>query len=236
MKEKEMTYKLYDSFLSASVKNKKLLAILVDPDVFNVSETNIFLRKLPKETTHIFVGGSTVENGKTEKVVSEIKKNTSIPILLFPGDVSQITNNADGLLFLSLLSGRNPEYLIEQQVKSVSKLRNSSLEVISTGYLLIDGGKTSAVERVSKTRPISQKKIQQIVDTAKAGEYLGMKLIYLEAGSGAKIPILPEIISAVKNELKIPLIIGGGIKSEKQKQDAYKAGADLVVMGTVFEK
>lgn len=235
MKERRMNNSIYQSILSETSKGEKLLAILIDPDVFQLAKTVEYLDKIPKETTHIFVGGSTVEVGKTEATVLEIKKNTSIPILLFPGDVSQITNKADGLLFLSLLSGRNPEYLIEQQVKAVSKLRKSSLEVISTGYILIDGGTISAVERVSKTKPISQKNSQKIVDTSMAGELLGSKLIYLEAGSGAKVPVHPEIISAVKNEINIPLIVGGGIKTEKQKQEAYLAGADLVVMGTVFE-
>jgi len=230
-----MIKSIYQSILSETSKGKKLLAILIDPDVFEISKTATYLQELPKETTHIFVGGSTVEIGKTEATVSEIKKNTSLPIVLFPGDTSQITNNADGLLFLSLLSGRNPEYLIEQQVKAVSKLRNSNLEVISTGYILIDGGTISAVERVSNTKPIPQNNIQKIVDTAVAGELLGSNLIYLEAGSGAKIPIHSKIISAVKNKINIPLIVGGGIKTEAQKQEAYLAGADLVVMGTVFE-
>jgi len=226
---------IYQSILSETTKGKKLLAILIDPDVFEISETATYLQELPKETTHIFVGGSIVEAKKTEATVSEIKKNTSLPIVLFPGDVSQITNNADGLLFLSLLSGRNPEYLIEQQIKAVSKLRNSDLEVISTGYILIDGGTISAVERVSNTKPIPQNNIQKIVNTAVAGELLGSKLIYLEAGSGAKIPVHSKIISTVKKEINIPLIVGGGIKTETQKQNAYTAGADLVVMGTVFE-
>jgi len=226
---------IYQSILSEVSKGKKSLAILIDPDVFEISKTSEYLQELPKNTTHIFVGGSTVEAGKTEATVSEIKKNNTLPILLFPGDVSQITNNADGLLFLSLLSGRNSEYLIEQQVKAVSKLRNSSLEVISTGYILIEGGTISAVERVSNTKPIPQNNIQEIVDTAVAGELLGSKLIYLEAGSGAKIPVHSKIISAVKKEINIPLIVGGGIKTETQKQNAYTAGADLVVMGTVFE-
>jgi putative glycerol-1-phosphate prenyltransferase len=230
-----MANNLYKSLISASAENQKLLAVLIDPDVFAISETQKYLLKTPKETTHVFVGGSTVKKGKTEAVVSEIKKHSSLPVLIFPGDVSQITNYADGLLFLSLLSGRNPEYLIGQQVRAVSKLRGSFLEVISTGYILIDGGNNSSVERVSLTKPMSQQNIQKIVDTAKAGAYLGMKLIYLEAGSGAKIPVHSEIISAVKNEINIPLIVGGGIKTKKQKQEAFQAGADLVVMGTVFE-
>ena len=226
---------IYQSILSKTTKGKKLLAVLIDPDVFETTKTAEYLQQFPKETTHFFVGGSAVEVGKTEAAVSEIKKNSTLPILLFPGDVSQIANNADGLLFLSLLSGRNPEYLIEQQVKAVSKLRKSNLEVISTGYILIDGGTISAVERVSKTKPIPQSNIQKIIDTAVAGELLGNKLIYLEAGSGAKIPVTSEIISAVKSEIDIPLVVGGGIKTEMQKQNAYKAGADIVVMGTVFE-
>ncbi len=230
-----MTKNLIKTFNSEKIKGNKLLAILIDPDVFKISETNTFLGKLPQETTHIFVGGSTVEIGKTEALVSELKKETQLPILLFPGDETQITDHADGLLFLSLLSGRNPEYLIGQQVKAVSKLRNSNIEVIPTGYILIDGGNQSSIERVSNTKPMLQSEIQKIVDTAKAGEYLGCKLIYLEAGSGARILVHPKIISAVKNEINIPLIVGGGIKTEKQKQEVYQAGADLVVMGTAFE-
>lgn len=230
-----MIINLYQSFVSASADNKKLLAILIDPDNFEITKTKQFLNKLPLETTHLFVGGSTVENGETEITVSSLKKHSSLPIILFPGNESQITNKADGLLFLSLISGRNPEYLIGQQVRAVSKLKEGFLEVISTGYILINGGNQSAVARVSETSPISQEDVQTIVDTAKAGEYLGKKLIYLEAGSGAKFPVNPHVIKAVKNTIKIPLLVGGGIRTEDQKQEAYKAGADMVVMGTYFE-
>ena len=230
-----MNISSYHSFLQASTNKTKLLAVLIDPDNFNITKSVSFLKSLPIDTTHLLVGGSTVEEGKTTNLVLEIKKYSKLPLILFPGDVSQVTNKADGLLFLSLLSGRNPEYLIGQQVKAVSKLRNSTIEVLSTGYLLIDGGNVSSVERVSKTQPMSQNNIQTIVDTAKAGELLGNHLIYLEAGSGAKIPVHQDVISAVKNEISIPLIVGGGIKTEKQKQEAYLAGADMVVMGTVFE-
>ena len=187
-------------------------------------------------TTHIVVGGSTVPHGRTKTVVDAIKLVTAKPVILFPGDSSQITSSADALLFLSLLSGRNPEYLIGQQVKAVSVLRSSSLEVIPTGYILLDGGTTSAVARVTNTTPISQHNLKQIVDTAKAGEYMGAQLIYLEAGSGAQIAVDVEIISAVKEEIKIPLIVGGGIRSEEAKQHAFDAGADMVVMGTAYEK
>jgi len=227
---------LYQTFTEAITLKKKLLAILVDPDKFRIEQAAEFLRSVPLETTHIFVGGSTVPSGLTEVLVDALKLYTSRPILIFPGDSSQITDAADGILFLSLLSGRNPEYLIGQQVQAVSSLRTTSLEVISTGYLLIDGGIESSVAQVTKTSAIDQDNVQQIVDTARAGMLLGMKLIYLEAGSGATTPVAAEIISEVKKEISIPLIVGGGIRSEAQKQEAYEAGADMVVMGTAFER
>ena len=230
-----MKSKIYHSFFESSNNKTKLLAVLIDPDNFENTKTGSFLNRLPLETTHLFIGGSTVEEKATSVLISEIKKHSKLPLLLFPGDVSQITNNADGLLFLTLLSGRNPEYLIGQQVKAVTVLRNNAIEVISTGYILIEGGAVSSVERVSETKPMPQKNIQAIVDTAKAGELLGNKLIYLEAGSGAKFPVQSDVIKAVKKEVNIPLIVGGGIKTEMQKQEAYLAGADMVVMGTVFE-
>lgn len=227
---------LYNAVLKSSRANEKLLAILIDPDKFNVSKTQLFLKNIPTETTHLFVGGSSVENGTTEKTVRSLKQNTQLPVLLFPGDYSQITDLADGLLFLNLLSGRNPEYLVGQQVKAVPKLRNSSLEIIPTGYILIDGGTVSAVSRVTQTEPISQGDTDLIVSTALAGQFMGAKLLYLEAGSGAKFSVKERIISEVKKVIKIPLIVGGGIKTEQQKQAAYQAGADMVVMGTVYEK
>ncbi|MDP2686369.1 MAG: geranylgeranylglyceryl/heptaprenylglyceryl phosphate synthase [Aequorivita sp.] len=225
----------YNSFLKSVAKREKLLTILIDPEKFTISETKSFLKKIPKETTHLFVGGSTVENGQTEETVKALKAETKLPVFLFPGDYSHITPIADALLFLTLLSGRNAEYLVGQQIKSISKLKNTSLEIISTGYILIDGGNHSAVSKVTKTEPLPQENIEEIVHTALAGQYMGAKLIYLEAGSGATFPIKPEIISEVKKAINIPLIVGGGIKSETQKQAAYKAGADMVVMGTAFE-
>lgn len=226
----------YNSILESVANNEKLLAILIDPEKFQISETDSFLKKIPSKTTHLFVGGSTVSNGETEETVKALSKNSKLPIFLFPGDYSHLTPFADALLFLSLLSGRNAEYLVGQQVKSISKLKNSELEILSTGYLLIDGGNNSAVARVTNTKPIPQDAIEIIVDTALAGEYLGSKFIYLEAGSGAKSCIHPKIISEVKKNLSIPLIVGGGIRTEEQKMAAYNAGADMVVMGTAFEK
>jgi len=225
----------YAEISIAASEGEKLLAILIDPDKFDETETGTYLRKIPKHTTHIFVGGSTVEKSKTEKTVNAIKAETDLPVILFPGDYSQITETADALLFLSLLSGRNPEYLIEQQVKSIDKLKHSKLEIISTAYILIDGGKESAVQRVSGTKPIPQSEVTSVVNTALAGQFLGKKLIYLEAGSGADFPVSEEIISEVKKAINIPLIVGGGIRSLEQQKKAYNAGADMIVMGTQFE-
>ncbi len=228
---------IYNKILSAKLKGKKLLAVLLDPDKLDlsqVSETVININQ--SKVDFIFVGGSTVKNGITDRFVKELKKITKIPLVLFPGDYSQITKNADAVLFLSLLSGRNPEYLIEQQIKSVPLLKNSNLEIIPTGYILVDGGVETAVQRVSKTQPISQRNINEIVQTSCAGMHLGNKLIYLEAGSGAKDSVKPEIVRAVKENINIPLIVGGGIRTNKQLEEIYYNGADLIVVGTAFEE
>jgi putative glycerol-1-phosphate prenyltransferase len=220
----------------ASKNNEKLLAILLDPDKTILAEIPKISKRIEKlKANFIFVGGSFVENGMTQLFVKKLKEHTKIPIILFPGDYSQVTNNADALLFLSLLSGRNPEYLIEQQIKAVPFLKNSTLEIIPTGYILIDGGIQSAVLKISKTTPISQENINLAVDTAIAGMYKGKQLIYLEAGSGAKNMVNEKLISAVKKNINIPLIVGGGIRSKKQLNNAYNCGADLVVIGTAFE-
>lgn len=226
----------YHNILKSIENTEKLLAVLIDPEKMQLQKVSKFIEKINASiTTHIFVGGSTVAVDVIESLVVEIKKYTHFPVILFPGDVTQITDKADALLFLSLLSGRNPEYLIGKQVASVSRLRNTKLEVIPTGYLLIENGKETSVQKVTGTQPIPRMEIQKIVDTAKAGEFLGMKLIYLEAGSGALNPISEEIIRTVKQDLNLPLIVGGGIKNIKQLEAAYTSGADLVVIGTAFE-
>ncbi len=228
---------IYKNIISASSKGKKLLAVLIDPDKMKMEHGSNFITKVNQSTaTHIFVGGSEVDEGVTENLVEELKKFTDLPVVLFPGDVVQITDKADGILFLSLISGRNPDYLIGKHVEAVSKLSKNHLEVLPTGYLLIENGKQTSVERVSKTKPLKRTEISTIVDTAKAGELLGMQLIYLEAGSGATHPIEPNIITKVKEEVNIPLIVGGGIRSITELESAYAAGADLVVIGTAFEE
>lgn len=227
---------IYQNILQAQQEGKKLLAVLIDPEKIDIKNIPSFFKKVHQSiATHIFVGGSTDKNNDIEKVVFAIKKNTKLPVILFPGDVSQITKKADGILFLSLISGRNPDYLIEQQIKAAPFLKNSNLEILPTGYILIDGQKETATQKVSNTKPIAQNNKELILNTALAGQFSGKKLIYLEAGSGAKIPVTESIITLLQQNLSIPLIVGGGIKSKKQLNTAFNAGADLIVIGTAFE-
>ena len=215
----------------------KPLAVLIDPDKMALEALPAFMIKVNRsKATHIFVGGSVVENGATQQLVALLKTLTTLPVVIFPGDVSQITADADAILFLSLISGRHPEYLIGKHVEAVSKLNNTNLEVIPTGYILVENGKETSVQKVTGTRPMSRGNINLIANTAKAGEYLGMQMIYLEAGSGAKHPVGAKIIKAVKNIVQIPVIVGGGIRSLEQVEEAYNAGAWMVVIGTAFEE
>ncbi|MEZ4786324.1 MAG: phosphoglycerol geranylgeranyltransferase [Flavobacterium haoranii] len=195
------------------------------------------MRKIKKSpATHVFFGGSTYDGNNFSEIIKRIKQELDLPIFLFPGDYNQISEEADALLFLSLVSGRNPEYLIDQQIKAVEKLEQSSLEIIPTAYLLIESGIETAVERVSQTKPLQRNDLKTIQNTAKAGEFLGMKLVYLEGGSGAKIAVSKEIIEAVQQKINIPLIVGGGIKSAVEIENAFLAGANMVVIGTAFEE
>lgn len=223
--------------IKETAKKRKLLAVLIDPDKMEINALPKFIKKVNASiATHIFVGGSTVKDQVTQVFVKELKPLTSLPIVLFPGDVTQISKDANALLFLSLLSGDNPEYLIGKHVKAVSKLKEIDLEIIPTGYLLIEGGVETAVQRVTLTKPLPRGNTQLIIDTAKAGELLGMQLIYLEAGSGAKKTVPLEVIKSTKEVLSIPLIVGGGIRTKEQLKATYNAGADVVVIGTAFEE
>ncbi len=229
--------RIYKDILESRCNQERLLAVLIDPDKMRLRDVEPFIKKVnSSRITHIFVGGSTVVEHVTDRLVKAIKGYTILPVILFPGDVTQITPRADAMLFLSLISGRNPEYLIGKHVNAMTQLRKTDLDIISTGYILIESGKETAVEKVTGTKPLSRANVQYIVDTAKAAELLGMKLIYLEGGSGARIPISEEIVSKVKNELNIPIIVGGGIKNMQHLDNAYKWGADIVVVGTAFEE
>ncbi|WP_394759764.1 geranylgeranylglyceryl/heptaprenylglyceryl phosphate synthase [Flavobacterium sp.] len=231
---------IYNQILQAKANpeesGKKLLAILLDPDKIDLENIQKLTEKINQSpATHIFVGGSLVENNILDDLILKIKENCDLPIVLFPGNASQISNKADAILFLSLISGRNSDYLIEHQVNAVPILNKTNLEIIPTGYILIESGAETAVERVSKTKPLSRNNPEYILQTAQAGEMLGKKLIYLEAGSGAKLSVSKEIITLVSQNIKIPLIVGGGIVNLKEITKAHNAGADLVVIGTAFE-
>jgi len=229
--------KILENISELLSQDKRLLAVLIDPDKMDFHQLPSFMSQLSGSiVTHVFVGGSNVDSNATQLLVKELKKLTKLPIVLFPGDITQISESADALLFLSLISGRNADYLIDKHVKAAAILKDSDLEVIPTGYILIENGKETSVQKVTNTIPMDRGDIQKVVDTAKAGELLGQKLIYLEAGSGASEPVESNMISQVKKALSIPLLVGGGIKSKHQLFEAYEAGADLVVIGTALEE
>lgn len=226
---------VFTYILNKSKTNQKQLAVLIDPD----KTDNIKLKKLLKvinETSVdlIFVGGSLVNNNISE-IISEIKNNTKLPVVIFPGSLNQISINADSILLLSLISGRNPEFLIGNHVLAAKLLKESKIEVISTGYILIENGKTTSVEYMSNTKPIPCDKIDIAISTAIAGELLGNKIIYLDSGSGANKVVSNQMIKSVKSNINVPLIIGGGINTAGKLSDVFKSGADIAVVGTVFE-
>lgn len=227
---------IYNKIIQSKVERQKLLAILLDPDKLVLKNLPSLISKINQSpATHIFIGGSQVTTTILDELIVKIKQNCNLPIVLFPGNPSQISAEANAILFLSLISGRNPDYLIEHQVKAAPILKQTKLEIISTGYILIDSGTKTAVERVSKTKPLERSNLDLVLATSQAGEMLGNKLIYLEAGSGAKQSVPLEIIKLVAQNIEIPLLVGGGIVDLQGIQKAYDAGADLVVIGTAFE-
>lgn len=226
---------IYDIITAARNTNKQLFAVLIDPEkCIGAVLDDVIATANKAKPDFIFVGGSQLQNSVDETVV-HIKSLTTIPVVLFPGNAFQLTNKADALLLLSLISGRNAEWLIGQHVQAAKAIQQSALETISTGYILIDGGNTTAVERVSKTKPLQRDAIDEVASTALAGQLLGHKLIYLEAGSGAQNPVPTVLIKAVKKAIDIPLIVGGGLTSTDAIKKAYEAGADIVVVGNYLE-
>ena len=220
---------------SIRTAEKKQIAVLLDPDKTTLAELpNVCAHIAQAEPDYLFVGGSTVTDS-IDLFVRRLKEELNIPVVLFPGNASQFSPVADAMLYLSLISGRNAELLIGQQVKSALCIHQSGIETIPTGYMLIDGGRQSTTEKVSQTTPIARTDIHTAVSTALAGELLGQKLIYLEAGSGALQSVPTEMISEVKRHLSIPLVVGGGIRSEEQICEILRAGADLIVIGNYFE-
>lgn len=213
---------------------KKRLAILLDPAKP--------YRMPPKDADWVLVGGSVVAEGiDMDGYVRRLRNDMqaagmTAPVILFPGSGTQLTAEADGLLLLVLMSGRNPEFLVEQQVRYARRIRESRVEVIPTAYILVDGGTETSTMRVTGTKPIAQTDIEMIVNTAVAAELMGQQAIYLEAGSGAKNPVEENVIQAVREAVDLPLIVGGGIRSRQAMARAYRAGADIVVVGNWLEE
>lgn len=225
-----------EQFENTVSHRKKKLALLIDPDkTFGNKLTQLALDATKFGVDFIFYGGSLINNAHFANEILRIKEFTKIPIVLFPGSNMQVSDNADAILFLSLLSGRNPEYLIGQQVVAAPFVKNSGLESIATAYLLVDGGRITTAHYMSNSLPIPADKPEIAINTAIAAELLGFKCIYMDAGSGAMSPIPEDLIYAVKQNISIPLIVGGGINSPEKLNLAYNAGADIAVIGTSIE-
>ena len=222
--------------LSSKKKQSKLFAILIDPDKQDSNQLISIINKANKAKVDLFfVGGSLLIDDKLEQCVETIKSNSKIPVLLFPGNAMQVNKKADGILFLSLISGRNSQMLIGQQVISAPILKQTNLEVISTGYMLIDSGEATTASYMSNTPPIPHNKHNIAAATAIAGEMLGLKIIFLDGGSGAKKAISTKMIKSVSSQINIPLITGGGITSAEKAIENCNAGADIIVVGNAIE-
>ncbi|MDQ3190155.1 MAG: geranylgeranylglyceryl/heptaprenylglyceryl phosphate synthase [Bacteroidota bacterium] len=227
---------IYSLILQNREKDKKQLAVLLDPDKQQIEAIPALVRTIAENgADFIFVGGSLMVKPDFEVKLLAIKLSSSIPVIIFPGNPLQINKNADGLLLLSLISGRNPELLIGQHVIAAPSIKSSGLEILSTGYILVDCGKATTASYISNSMPVPFDKPEIAACTALAGEQLGFKLIYLDGGSGAVMPISLEMINQTKESIALPLIVGGGIKTPEQALIACKAGADIIVVGTAFE-
>lgn len=214
-------------------KKRQSFAVLIDPDKFNpelvkLAETN--------NVSFFLVGGSKLYSGDIANTVRVIKQISKIPVLLFPGDETQLCAEADGLLVLSLLSGRNPEYLIEKHVNSAAKIKQLKLATFPVAYLLIESNSLSETQKITNTKPMQTKNIQAIINTAMAAEHLGFKAVYLEAGSGSKITVQEKLVSAVSNNINIPVIVGGGINNSAKVKSLLASGANVIVVGNALEK
>jgi phosphoglycerol geranylgeranyltransferase len=228
---------LYNKLVQNKAKGYKSFAVLLDPDKLDEESCMKLVNMgIESKIDYFFVGGSLLTNYNLSSLIKIIKQNSQIPVILFPGSYLQIDDAADGILFLSLISGRNPDYLIGQHVISAPILKKSKLEILPTGYMLIDCGKQTTVSYISNTTPIPHDKPSVAVCTAMAGEMLGLKLLYVDGGSGAQMPVSPKMISAVSKSVDIPLIVGGGINTAKKAVEALTAGADLIVIGNGIEK
>lgn len=228
---------IYKDLLDAKQSGRKKFAVLIDPDKLSLAQLDQTIElAVSSSVDYFFIGGSLLVRDTIADVIALLKERCSIPLILFPGNALQVNDAADGILLLSLLSGRNPELLIGQHVIAAPLLKKSKLEILSTGYILIDGGVPTSVSYMSNTNPIPADKTDIAVCTAMAGEMLGTKLIYLEAGSGAKHAVPLEMIKSCRANIDIPLIVGGGIKNAKDALERCEAGADMIVIGNAIEK
>ncbi len=233
-----MKTSFYTTLQEKATKGQKQLAVLIDPDSLQNEEG---LLALIQSCNHhkvdlILVGGSLITNGFWDRCIELLKANTQIPVVLFPGNIMQTHKAADAILFLSMISGRNPDLLIGKHVLAAPLLKKSGIEVVPTGYMIVDGGNITSVMYMSNTTPLPSDKNNIASCTALAGEMLGLKVIYMDAGSGAKNPINSSMIREVKEQITGPLFIGGGIRTPQQAIDACQAGADIVVVGNAIEK
>lgn len=232
-----MINRIYNSFTEKKRHGKKSFAVLIDPDKVNDGKMQrIIDLAIAAKVDYFLVGGSLVISNYLDECVQFIKRSCNIPVILFPGSPSQVSKYADALLYLSLISGRNPELLIGQHVISAPVVKNSGLEIMSTGYIVIDGGAPTTVSYISGAAPLPADKDEIAMCTAMAGEMLGMKIIYMDSGSGAKRPITESMIEKVSESISVPLIIGGGITDPEKAYLNCKAGADVIVVGNAIEK
>lgn len=232
-----MKQETYDKIVKSKAQSNKAFAVLIDPD--KIDDTLLLKTieiALEAKVDFFFVGGSLVVTNTLDHIVSVIKKHCAIPVILFPGAPDQITPKADALLYLSLISGRNPELLIGQHVISAPFVKQSGLEIIPVGYMLINGGTPTTVSYISNTNPIPANKNDIATCTAMAGEMLGLKLIYMDAGSGAQHAIPAQMIQQVAKNIQIPLVVGGGITTPEKALENCVAGADIIVVGNAIEK
>lgn len=228
---------IYKKLVELRQKKRSSFAVLIDPEKYTFTWLDeLFSAGNASDISFILVGGSTSSASDTSELIKLIKQRTTIPILIFPGPETRADNNADAFMLLSLISGRNPDYLIGKHVLTSIELKKSGLEVLPTGYILVEGSNISTTQYISGTIPIPADKPELAVATAIAGEQLGLKGIYLEAGSGAKKPVSLELIKAVSKNCSLPLFVGGGIRTVKQINNAIAGGATVVVIGTALEK
>jgi putative glycerol-1-phosphate prenyltransferase len=221
------------TFKEARTNNNKLLAILIDPDKFN--DENIIEVINTQQVDFVLVGGSLITHGNLELTIQLLKSKCNKPIIIFPSSASHISENADAIFLLSLISGRNPEYLISQHVQAAPIISKLNIETLSVSYILIDGGNLTSVAYISNTTPIPAEKSDLILATALAGELIGHQLIYLEAGSGAKTNVSDHSIRLIKSQTNNPIVVGGGIRDAQTAKKLWEAGADCLVIGNAAE-